>query len=304
LHALAAQALKPDGVGPYVDALRQAATKRAGPAAGICSQFWAYRTLGPHLPGPGPAALFLRCMENGVRRREALIRALENDSENDSDEGPESSSAGGSAGGYNDKWNQLSSAQLGLEIFQRMLAHPEGTVIAVVERDNNLDRNVSWEDGRIRLAPEPMLAEIERAVRFEPPTDENYPLLLASGLRTRWTANAIHRDPRWRRGKGPQCSLHISPADAANLGIDTGQKVALQTRRGTLELEAEIDEKLLAGHVWAPNGFGVVYPDPETNQPAMQGVNLNEITDAQDRDPISGCPHHKVIPCRVEPVMA
>ena len=290
LHTLAEKALQPEGVDAYVEALRQAATERAGRAAGICSQFWAYRTLGPHLPGPGPAALFLRCMENGVRRREAVIRALEKHS----GDGSDSNSEG--------KWDKLGPAQLGLEIFRHMLAHPEGTVIAIVEGDDNLGRNVGWEDGRIRLAPEPMLAEIQRAVHFEPPTDENYPLLLASGLRTRWTANAIHRDPRWRRGKGPHCSLHISPADAEQLGIANGQKVALQTRRGTLELPAEIDEKLLAGHVWVPNGFGVVYPDPETNQPAMQGVNLNEITDAQDRDPISGCPHHKVIPCRVEPV--
>ena len=288
LHALAKKALEPEGVGPYIEALRQVATERAGRAAGICSQFWAYRTLGPHLPGPGPAALFLRCMENGVRRREAVIRALESDSDN------------GSKG----KWSQLSPAQLGLEIFRRMLAHPEGTVVAVVDRDNNLERSVGWEDGRIRLAPEPMLAEIDRAVHFKPPTDASYPLLLAAGLRTRWTANAIQRDPRWRRGKGPHCSLHISPADAAQLGIEEGQRIALRTRRGALELPAELDEKLQRGHVWAPNGFGVVYPDPETNKPVMQGVNLNEITDAQDRDPISGCPHHKVIPCRVESAAA
>ena len=288
LHALAKKALEPEGVGPYIEALRQAATERAGRAAGICSQFWAYRTLGPHLPGPGPAALFLRCVENGVRRREAVIRALESDSNN------------GSKG----KWSRLSASQLGLEIFRRMLAHPEGTVVAVVDRDNNLDRSVGWEDGRIRLAPEPMLAEIDRAVHFKPPTDESYPLLLAAGLRTRWTANAIQRDPRWRKGKGPRCSLHISPADAAQLGIEEGQRIALRTRRGALELPAELDEKLQRGHVWAPNGFGVVYPDPETAEPVMQGVNLNEITDAQDRDPISGCPHHKVIPCRVEPAAA
>jgi hypothetical protein len=29
---------------------------------------------------------------------------------------------------------------------------------------------------------------------------------------------------------------------------------------------------------------------------------VNELTDVADRDPISGCPHHKVTPCRVERV--
>jgi len=43
--------------------------------------------------------------------------------------------------------------------------------------------------------------------------------VLASGLRTRWTANTIQRDPAWRRGRGPHCELNISTADAKRLGI-------------------------------------------------------------------------------------
>ena len=34
----------------------------------------------------------------------------------------------------------------------------------------------------------------------------------------------------------------------------------------------------------------------------QQGVNPNELSDAMDRDPISGCPHHKYTLCRVERV--
>lgn len=276
LYDLAESALEPDGIGPYAERLGRAAKERAGRAAGPCSLFWAYRTLGPHLPGPGPAALLLRCIDNGRQRPAAVVRAL----------GAE--------------WQDAGAARLGLEMFRLMLAHPEGVVIAVADRAANFEANVGWEDKRVRLLPEPMTAEIERALAFKAPLTKEFPLLLAAGLRTHWTANAIHRDPAWRKGKSPHCALHLHPDDAAAAGIADGGRATLRTARGALELPAEIDRKVLPGHVWAPNGFGAVYPDAATGELVMQGVNLNEITDALDRDPISGCPHHKAVPCRVE----
>ena len=276
LRALAQTALEPAGIGPYMQRLAGAAKERAGRAAGPCSLFWAYRTLGPQLPGPAPAALLLRCIDNGRQRPAAVVRAL------------------------GEEWKDAGAERLGLEMFRRMLAHPEGVVVAVADRSKNFESNVGWEDKRVRLLPAPIVAEIERALAFQAPLTEEFPLLLAAGLRTHWTANAIHRDPAWRKGKGPHCSLHLHPDDAAAIGVVDGGRVALRTRRGALELPAEIDRKVLPGHVWAPNGFGAVYPDAATGELTMQGVNLNEITDAFDRDPISGCPHHKAVPCRVE----
>ena len=61
----------------------------------------------------------------------------------------------------------------------------------------------------------------------------------------------------------------------------------------------EIDEKMLAGHVAMPNGFGMQIEDEDGNTVRI-GVNMNSFTDANDRDPITGCPHHRQVPCRVE----
>ncbi len=58
---------------------------------------------------------------------------------------------------------------------------------------------------------------------------------MAAGLRTRWTANTIQRDPAWRKGKGPHCALNLSPADAASLGIRDGDTVRVSTNRGNLD---------------------------------------------------------------------
>jgi anaerobic selenocysteine-containing dehydrogenase len=72
------------------------------------------------------------------------------------------------------------------------------------------------------------------------------------------------------------------------------------TRRGAVELPAALDKRLMHGHVWIPNGFGAAYPSGPDGALEVQGVNLNELSDASDRDPITGCPHHKYTLCRVE----
>ena len=45
-----------------------------------------------------------------------------------------------------------------------------------------------------------------------------------------------------------------------------------------------------------PNGFGMIYGEE------MHGANQNELTDAADRDPFTGIPHHRYVRCRLERV--
>jgi hypothetical protein len=56
------------------------------------------------------------------------------------------------------------------------------------------------------------------------------------------------------------------------------------------------------GHVWFPNGFGMSYPSGPDGELEVQGANGNELSHAADRDPITGCPHHKYTLCRIERV--
>jgi anaerobic selenocysteine-containing dehydrogenase len=69
----------------------------------------------------------------------------------------------------------------------------------------------------------------------------------------------------------------------------------VSTRRGALTLPAQVDPKLQAGHVWMPNGFGMRFPGIE----GLVGANQNELTDVADRDPFTGIPHHRAVPCQV-----
>src|SRR5206468_3235468 len=183
--------------------------------------FWTYRTLGPQLRSPALAAIWLQCQLNAMLRLPSVLRTL----------GPD--------------WQARSPFEVAAELFRRILDHPEGVEIARIAEDTNLEDHLGFEDGRIRLAPEPMLGEIGRAVASPPAHDASFPFVLAAGLRTRWTANTIQRDPAWRKGRGPHCALNLSPADARDLGLRDGDRVHVATRRGAVTLPAQIDPKLL-----------------------------------------------------------
>src|SRR5438067_1547811 len=268
LPELAAGAGEPEGAMRFVAAAQElAATDAIGKERLL---FWTYRTLGPHLPSPVLAAIWLQSHLNAMLRMPNVVRAL----------GPD--------------WDGKSPFEVGAEVFRRILDHPEGVEIARIAEDTNLEDHVGFEDGRIRLAPEPMLAEIERALASPPVSDAGFPFVLAAGLRTRWTANTIQRDPGWRKGRGPHCALNLSPGDAEQLGVRDGGRVRVGTRRGALTLPAQIDPKLLRGHVWMPNGFGMVHDG------MLDGANQNELTDVADRDPFTGIPHHRYVRCNLE----
>jgi anaerobic selenocysteine-containing dehydrogenase len=275
LYALSRLATRGVGRTLLVVATLALAAARRGGAQGVQNRliFWLYRLLGPRLSAPALSGVWLICLKNATQRRQAVLRTL------------------------GESWRWRSPFALADELFARVLAHPEGVEIARLSDDDNLGDHIGFADGRVRLAVPEMLGEITRALASPRARDAAYPLTLSAGLRTRWTANTIQRDPRWRKGKGPHCSLSMSPADAAALGVVEGESVRLETPRGHAVLPAALDDRMLPGHVAAPNGFGM--QRDEGGKVIVDGVNLNELTDAADRDPFTGCPHHKSMACRV-----
>lgn len=237
--------------------------------------FWGYRGIGHHFPAPSLTAIYANCHANAMGRRESVLRTF----------GPD--------------WAETDPFSLAEEMFRRILAHPEGVEIARTDLEAGLEAYIGHEDEKIRIAPPEMVGEIKRALGSRAEADPEYPFVLASGLRTRWTANTIQRDPAWRKGQGPHCELHLAPADADSLGVKKGDVVRIETHRGAIELPAAIDPKCMPGHVWMPNGFGVEYASEPGGRREMQGANCNEITDATDRDPFTGCPHHRYVPVRL-----
>lgn len=235
--------------------------------------FWIYELVGPHLEHPSLVGPWGAC-HMFARGREADVHR----------------SLGDARKGF----------ALGEHMYDLLLAHPEGVELARVDPAADLKTNVRHPDGRIRLAVAPMLHEIQRALgdALRPPAA--YPWVLQAGRRTRWNANSIQRDPKWRKGRGPHCPLFVHPDDAAKIGVGDGARVRVHSPAGEVFVPLSIDDSMRPGHVAIPNGFGTRYPD-DSGELQDVGVNVNRLTSALARDPFTGVPHHKFVTVQIEP---
>jgi anaerobic selenocysteine-containing dehydrogenase len=240
--------------------------------------FWTYETLGTQLPAPALSAMWLFAQLFAASRPADVLRA------------------------FPAQRGRTGRLALGTFLFERLLEHPEGTLVGVLDSERNLADHTRFADGKVRLSAEPMLREIERALAFSLDGDTTYPFVLNGGRRTPWNANTIQRDPAWRKGKGPHCGLYIHPSDAERLSLAEGTEVRVETRRGAVELPVRRDATMRPGHLAIPNGFGLEFPDRQSGELKRTGVVINELTDAMERDPFTGSPHHKFVRCRLVPV--
>jgi anaerobic selenocysteine-containing dehydrogenase len=232
-----------------------------------------YETLGPTLPDGAAnaaalAALAIQCAQ----------------------EYPDSVRRAGFAG--------ANPIEQGLALFDAILRERSGVVFSVDEHEDSWSR-VAHADRKARLAIPELLGEL-RALRDEtaPAGDDAYPFVLAAGERRTSTANTIVRDPTWRT-KDAAGALRMNPEDAARLGIASGARARITTKRGEGLAEVEITDTLLPGHATLPNGLGLNYPGGAEGS-VTTGVAPNELTASEDRDWIAGTPWHKHVRARIE----
>ena len=99
--------------------------------------------------------------------------------------------------------------------------------------------------------------------------------------------------------------LHLRKPDPAvythvidDLGLDPGDAVFLVTARGKVRYIAFVSEDIVLGVIEANAGGG----SPIASQPWRE-CNVNELTDFDNRDPISGFPVYKALLCDVIPAV-
>ncbi len=184
------------------------------------------------------------------------------------------------------------------KLFDAILASPSGVVFSVDDWDEGWAR-VMTPNGKLQASNPELLQELGTLRDAEPGTGHReFPFVLSAGERRSFTANTIFRSAEWRK-KDPEGSLRINPDDAARLGVQSGDRVRLSTRRGSAEVAVEVSAMMQPGHVSLPNGLGVDATGPE-GSPVRTGVAPNELTSLDDRDWLAGTPWHKHVPARIE----
>ncbi|KMS86562.1 molybdopterin-dependent oxidoreductase [Streptomyces flaveolus] len=229
-----------------------------------------YRTLGRTLPegAASAAVLWPGCHSAARRLGPAVQRAL---------------------------GSEASGTALGEELFDRVLRSPSGLAFSAHDYDEvwSLMRSE-----RVTLAVPELLTWLTSLDPAADRRDPRFPLSLVNGQRRSHNANQILRPPAWRR-TDPDGALRARAEDLSAAGVAPGDWVAVVSRTGRLVALAEADETLRAGQVALPHGFGMSVPDGRGGR-VTNGPRINLLTDATDRDPIAGTPHHKDVPVRLE----
>jgi predicted molibdopterin-dependent oxidoreductase YjgC len=119
--------------------------------------------------------------------------------------------------------------------------------------------------------------------------DVDFPLVLNTGrLLYHWHGGTITRRVGGLMELAPRLEVAIHPADARRIGVDTGARVRLVSRRGELIGSARVTEAVRAGAVFVPFV-------------KLSESAANFLTNSAF-DPTSKIPEYKVCAVRVEPV--
>ncbi|MCX5130337.1 molybdopterin-dependent oxidoreductase [Streptomyces sp. NBC_00347] len=100
-----------------------------------------------------------------------------------------------------------------------------------------------------------------------------------------------------------RCALEISTGDAERLGVTAGDLVRVRGRSGEVVVPVEPTDRLRAGVLSLPYGWGHGRKGSRLAHAATQpGVSMNALTDSSVVDPLSGTAVFNGVPVRMEKV--
>ena len=137
----------------------------------------------------------------------------------------------------------------------------------------------------INLVPQIFQDDLKR---LENVPDTNGHLLLIGRRHLRSNNSWMHNSHRLVKG-GDRCTVLMHPTDAAARNLAKGQKVAVSSRVGKVELPVEISTEMMEGVVSIPHGWGHGRKKIKMRiAEAHPGVSMNDLTDELFIDELTG----------------
>jgi len=187
---------------------------------------------------------------------------------------------------------------------------PDGLSLSVLEQNPhgvdlgplaprlpNLLRTTS---GKVELAPPEIAADVPRLLAALNERASNGMVLI--GRRQLRSNNSwMHNVTTLTRGSN-KCTLIVNPGDADALGLKEGAIARIRSRVGEVEAPVEVSDEMMPGVASLPHGWGHNAPGARIGVArANAGVSMNDLTDEQVIDPLSGNAVLNAIPVTIEP---
>lgn len=184
---------------------------------------------------------------------------------------------------------------------KRLKKHPHGVDLGPL-RPVLMDR-IRTDNGRIQLAPDLFIADLDRlsARSSKPKPKEDGDQLRLIGRRQMRSNNSwMHNYSRLMRGKD-RCTLLMHPNDADARRLADGEAVRVSSRVGSVTLPLQVSDEIMPGVVSLPHGWGHRRSGTRLAVAAANpGVSVNDLTDPELVDPVSGNAALSGVPVRVE----
>jgi anaerobic selenocysteine-containing dehydrogenase len=164
-----------------------------------------------------------------------------------------------------------------------------------------LPQQLATKSRRIALVPDIYRDDMERAInvlRAGPPRE----FTVIGRRHVRSNNSWMHNSHRLVKGKS-RCTVMMHPDDAAALKVGEAEIVRVSSRVGGIELAVEITDEVMRGVVSIPHGFG--HGRAGVQMAIAQksaGVSLNDITDEQFVDALTGMPVMNGVPVTIQAV--
>ncbi|MDZ7581874.1 MAG: molybdopterin-dependent oxidoreductase [Deltaproteobacteria bacterium] len=192
---------------------------------------------------------------------------------------------------------QLEPAKLSVEMLRK---NPEGLRATPLQYEKHRTHRFATPSGKVEFFSERLQRQGHSPVPFMEGRDDN-PISFAgelgddavigiSGERTnRYTHTQFHGIPSLKKRES-EGFVDVHPEDARRRNIAEGQWLDISSPRGSIRMRARISNAVHPGCIRIAWGWGEV--DPE--------CNVNNLTDDDRRDPVTGTPSNRSLMCRIE----
>jgi len=140
----------------------------------------------------------------------------------------------------------------------------------------------------------PVYVEPGEGPLSQPELAKQLPLVFNSGARANMDLHALHHSIPALSKEKPVPTVMLNTLDAQERGIEDGDFVHIKTKRGQVGMYAFVTDDIVRGAIEA-SGMG----GGALGSKVWQDACINDLTDLQRYDPISGFPVYKALLCDV-----